>query len=86
LAETGLSLVQTAPEIEGEAAVVFQGRVMAIPPGQAILIEFLGPVKVSRFLITLGQDVQDLQVVRLLQTGLLQLIHGQFCPADPPVI
>jgi len=46
--------------------------------GQSRLIKFLSPVKFSHIFVTLDQDVQKFQVLRLPEMSLLQFLHRQF--------
>jgi hypothetical protein len=66
--------------IIGEAQIIVQRRVVA-HPGQSFLVQFLGPGKVSLFLITLGQLVQEFEIVGVLLMGLFQLLEGHLRPS-----
>jgi hypothetical protein len=48
---------------------------------QALFIELLGSVKVPQVFITLDEDVQDFQVLRLLEVSLLQFLNRELYPA-----
>jgi hypothetical protein len=69
-------------EKQGVAPVIFQGGMLAAP-GQGLLIKLLGPVKFPQVFIALDENIQKLQVARVLKMSLLQILHGQFDAASP---
>jgi hypothetical protein len=82
LSETGLSLAQTALEIQGITAVILQSRMLAASR-HGFFVELLGPVEIPQVFIALDKNVQKFQVARLPEISLLQILYRQFNSSGP---